>query len=86
MTEEEELLGLIRQKLYHRNEAQAVRIIEQYKSDIIKKIKKQLTIPNVSKCNELLCDFLMQYDDNITIYDAEVEASTFIQMQKHNCG
>ena len=51
-----------------------------------KELKKQLSIPNVSQCNELLCDFLMQYDDNITIYDAEVEASTFIQMQKHNCG
>lgn len=51
MTEEEELVDLIRQKLYHKNEAQAVRIIEQYKADIIKKTKEQLTIPNVILCD-----------------------------------
>lgn len=57
MTEEEELVDLIRQKLYHRNEAQAIRIIEQYKADIIKKTKEQLTIPNVRQQRELLTAF-----------------------------
>ena len=48
---------------------------------LLKDLKKQLTLTDVGKCNELLCDFIMKYDPEISLEDAEIEVSTFMQMQ-----
>tara|TARA_R110002051_G_scaffold81041_1_gene145061 strand:- start:442 stop:645 length:204 start_codon:yes stop_codon:yes gene_type:complete len=44
-------------------------------------IEKLLVLCDVGKCNELLCDFIMQYDSEISLEDAETEVSTFMQMK-----
>ena len=46
-----------------------------------KAIQELLVLCDVGKCNELLCDFIMQYDCEISLEDAETEVSTFMQMK-----
>lgn len=42
---------------------------------------KNLALSAVGKCNELLCEFIMQYDSEISLEDAETEVNTFMQMK-----
>lgn len=56
------------------------------KNLIISELKEQLRIGGVSQQRELLCDFIMYYDSDLSLEDAEMEIGTFMQMHKHNCG
>lgn len=48
--------------------------------------QRVFVLSNVVGRSELLCDFIMHYDSNLSLEDAEMEVDTFMQMHKHNCG